>query len=190
MYLPKSCHSNPSYWFGSGQNHSNTNRSRCATLFFLSLTRSSFALCRYEFPTSSQPRIAPDLLIWNFMRDEKYRTEVTLINKSVVVLIWNFMRDEKYGTEVTLINQSVVVFIRDFMQDEKYCTEVTLINQSVAVLIWNFMRDEKYWTKVTTNQSISGSPHLELHARWKISHQVTPLNQSVVSHYVELHAGR
>ena len=108
----------------------------------------------------------------------------------MVVLIWNFMRDEKYRTEVTLINQLVVVFIRDFMQDEKYCTEVTLINQSVAVLIWNFMRDEKYWTKVTTNQSISGSPHLKLHARWKISHQVTPLNQSVVSHYVELHAGR
>ena len=147
MYLPKSCHSNPSYWFGSGQNHSDTNRSRCATLFFLSLTRSSFALCRYEFPTSSQPRIAPDLLIWNFMRDEKYRTEVTLINQSVVVFIRDFMQDEKYCTEVTLINQSVAVLIWNFMRDEKYWTKVTLISQSVVVLIWNFMRDEKYRTR-------------------------------------------
>ena len=29
-------------------------------------------LSRYEFTTCAKPKIAPDLLLWDFLRDEKY----------------------------------------------------------------------------------------------------------------------
>ena len=50
----------------------------------------------YEFTTSSQSRISPNLLLWNFLRDEEFKLEAdTFIRIMETEQSWDTLRYSK-----------------------------------------------------------------------------------------------
>lgn len=60
---------------------------------------------RYEFTTSSSPKISPDLLLWNFIRDERYRLESSVFMEVMETeKSWEKLRYSKILIQNHIIN--------------------------------------------------------------------------------------